>query len=53
MARAGVHADLGVRIRLTMLTALYQFVVLGVQLYFPLGFAALVAASIWFARQRR
>ncbi|WP_027166387.1 hypothetical protein [Mesorhizobium sp. WSM3224] len=37
----------------TMLTALYQFVVLGVRLYFPLGFAALVAASIWFARQRR
>ncbi len=37
----------------TMLTALYQFVVLGVRLYFPLGFAALVATSIWFARQRR
>lgn len=37
----------------TMLTALYQFVVLGVRLYFPLGFAALVAASVWFARQRR
>lgn len=37
----------------TMMTALYQFVVLGVRLYFPLGFAALVGASIWFARQRR
>lgn len=37
----------------TVLTALYQFVVLGVRLYFPLGFAALVATSIWFARQRR
>ncbi|TPI28372.1 hypothetical protein FJ414_27410 [Mesorhizobium sp. B3-1-6] len=37
----------------TMLTALYQFVVLGLRLYFPLGFAALVVASIWFARQRR
>ncbi|RAZ89809.1 hypothetical protein DPM33_16625 [Mesorhizobium hawassense] len=37
----------------TMLTALYQFVVLGVRLYFPFGFAALVAASVWFARQRR
>ena len=37
----------------TMLTALYQFVVLGVRLYFPLGFAALVGVSIWFARQRR
>lgn len=37
----------------TMLTALYQFVVLGIRLYFPLGFIALAAASIWFARQRR
>ena len=37
----------------TMLTALYQFVVLGIRLYFPLGFIALTAASIWFARQRR
>ena len=37
----------------TMLTALYQFVALGVRLYFPLGFAALVGVSIWFARQRR
>ncbi|MDX8460282.1 hypothetical protein [Mesorhizobium humile] len=37
----------------TMLTALYQFVVLGVRLYFPLGFAALVGVSIWFTRQRR
>jgi hypothetical protein len=37
----------------TMLVALYQFVVLGIRLYFPLGFAALFAASVWFARQRR
>ncbi|WP_217574947.1 hypothetical protein [Mesorhizobium sp. GbtcB19] len=37
----------------TMLTALYQFALLGVRLYFPLGFAALIAASIWFARRRR
>ncbi|WP_168247381.1 MULTISPECIES: hypothetical protein [unclassified Mesorhizobium] len=37
----------------TILTALYQFVVLGVRLYFPFGLAALVAASIWFARRRR
>ncbi|CDX17454.1 hypothetical protein MPL3356_240031 [Mesorhizobium plurifarium] len=37
----------------TLLTALYQFVVLGVRLYFPLGFAALVGVSIWFARRRR
>ena len=37
----------------TVLTALYQFVVLGVRLYFPVGFAALVGASVWFALQRR
>ena len=37
----------------TMLTALYQFVVLGIRLYFPLGFAALALISIWFARQQR
>lgn len=33
----------------TGLTALYQFVVLGIRLYFPLGFAALAVASVWFA----
>lgn len=37
----------------TMVTALYQFVVLGIRLYFPLGFIALFAASIWFARRQR
>ena len=37
----------------TMLTALYQFVVLGIRLYFPLGFIALALASIWFARRQR
>ncbi|MER8782286.1 hypothetical protein NKH60_13685 [Mesorhizobium sp. M1006] len=37
----------------TMLTALYQFVVLGIRLYFPLGFVALAVASVWFARQQR
>ncbi|WP_167480739.1 hypothetical protein [Mesorhizobium waimense] len=37
----------------TGLTALYQFVVLGIRLYFPLGFAALAVASVWFARRRR
>ena len=37
----------------TMLTALYQFVVLGVRLYFPLGFIALAVASVWFARRQR
>lgn len=37
----------------TMLTALYQFVVLGIRLYFPLGFIALALASVWFARGQR
>ncbi|MER9546116.1 hypothetical protein NKI72_29415 [Mesorhizobium sp. M0437] len=37
----------------TMLAALYQFVVLGIRLYFPLGFVALAVASVWFARQQR
>jgi hypothetical protein len=35
----------------TVLAALYQFAVLGVRLYFPIGFLALFAASIWFARR--
>lgn len=30
--------------------ALYQFAVLGVRMYFPLGFAALVLAALWFSR---
>lgn len=29
----------------------YQFAVLGLRLYFPLGFIALVIASLWFARR--
>jgi hypothetical protein len=37
----------------TGLTALYQFVVLGIRLYFPIGFIALFVAGIWFARQQR
>ncbi|AZO38153.1 MAG: hypothetical protein EOS81_11200 [Mesorhizobium sp.] len=37
----------------TLPTALHQFLALGVRLYFPLGFAALVGVSIWFARQQR
>jgi len=37
----------------TSLTALYQFVVLGIRLYFPVGFVALAIASVWFARQQR
>lgn len=37
----------------TMATAFYQFIVLGIRLYFPVGFIALALASIWFARQQR
>lgn len=37
----------------TSAVALYQFAVLGVRLYFPLGFIALFAASLWFARRAR
>lgn len=37
----------------TTLAALYQFAVLGVRLLFPVGFVALFAASIWFARMPR
>jgi hypothetical protein len=33
--------------------ALYQFAVLGIRLYFPIGFAALLVASFWFARVTR
>jgi len=36
----------------TTLSAVYQFAVLGVRLYFPIGFLGLFAASWWFARQR-
>ncbi|MCA1442396.1 hypothetical protein I6F07_19685 [Ensifer sp. IC4062] len=49
------HAAAGTRTWLfqflfTSLAALYQFLVLGVRLYLPLGLAALVVASLWFAR---
>ena len=37
----------------TIAGALYQFAVLGMRLYFPFGFIALIAASIWFARSPR
>jgi hypothetical protein len=37
----------------TTLGALIQFAVLGVRLFFPLGFAALFLASLWFARRAR
>ena len=37
----------------TFAAALYQFAVLGLRLFFPLGFAALLVASFWFARRAR
>ncbi|BAV44962.1 hypothetical protein MLTONO_0059 [Mesorhizobium loti] len=43
----------GFQLAFTMAVASYQFVVLGIRLYFPLGFVALFAVSLWFARQRR
>ena len=43
----------GFQLVFTTLVALYQFVVLGIRLYFPLGFVALFAASVWFPRHRR
>jgi hypothetical protein len=52
------HADTGsitwvFQLVFTTLAALYQFAVLGVRLLFPVGFIALFAASIWFARMPR
>lgn len=37
----------------TALVAVYQFAVLGLRFYLPVGFVALAAASLWFARQAR
>jgi hypothetical protein len=37
----------------TAIVSSYQFAVLGLRLFFPLGFAALFAASLWFARLPR
>ncbi len=37
----------------TIAAALYQFAVLGLRLFFPLGFVALLVASFWFARRAR
>jgi len=34
----------------TTASAFYQFAVLGMRLYFPLGFAALLTFSLWFVR---
>lgn len=37
----------------TIAAALYQFAVLGLRLYFPLGLVALFAISLWFANRSR
>ncbi len=52
------HADPGsitwvFQLVFTTLAALYQFAVLGLRLLFPIGFVALFAVSIWFARMPR
>lgn len=52
------HADAFTRIWFlqfvhTIAAALYQFAVLGLRLFFPIGFAALLVASFWFARRPR
>ncbi|MBX3567610.1 MAG: hypothetical protein KF914_06100 [Rhizobiaceae bacterium] len=36
----------------TIGSAVVQFIVSGVRLYFPIGFVALLAVSAWFARRR-
>jgi hypothetical protein len=52
------HADTFTRIWFlqfthTIAAALYQFAVLGLRLFFPFGFVALLAVSFWFARRVR
>ena len=52
------HADMFSRIWFlqfihTIAAALYQFAVLGLRLFFPVGFVALLVASFWFARRMR
>lgn len=52
------HADAFTRIWFlqfihTIAAALYQFAVLGLRLFFPIGFVALLVASFWFARRPR
>lgn len=37
----------------TVAAALYQFAVIGIRLYFPIGFVALVLTCFWFARVTR
>lgn len=46
-----VSVRLAFEITFTTLSAMYQFAVLGVRLYVPIGFAALLLASLWFARR--
>lgn len=52
------HAELFSRVWLiqfvhTVAGAVFQFAVLGVRLYFPLGFVALFLAGFWFQRSAR
>jgi hypothetical protein len=42
-----------VQFAFTTANALIQFAVLGLRLFFPIGFIALIAASLWFARSPR
>ncbi len=49
--RPSLH--LGAQFAVTTAVALYQFATLGLRLYFPVGFAALFIAGLWFARQPR
>ncbi|WP_438748137.1 hypothetical protein [Pararhizobium sp. O133] len=50
------HQPFGTRIWMyqfvfTSAAAVYQFVVMGIRLYLPVGFAALALASLWLARR--
>lgn len=50
------HEPFGTRIWMyqfvfTSVAAVYQFVVMGIPLYLPAGFAALALASLWLARR--
>lgn len=43
----------GLQLFFTMANALYQFAVIGMRLYVPIGLAALFLFSLWFARAAR
>ncbi len=43
----------GLQLFFTMANALYQFAVIGMRFYFPIGFAAIFVFSLWFARAAR